>query len=128
MCHITVFVGDFFYLYIEILVPPEAVNISLHDEAEFTCTAVAQHINWNANNTPVDAFLDKGFFGSIIPTPINETEKIYLSRLRVLGSYFSNATEIVCIGSLLAMGTFTSANSEPKLLLVQGMKHNKSLT
>ena len=103
------------------MVPPESVNISLNDETVFTCTAVAHHISWKANNTPVDAFRDKGFITSLIPTPINVTEKIYSSQLIVTGSHFSNATEIICAVGLPAMGTITTAISEPKLLLVQGI-------
>ena len=103
-----------------ILLPPVAVNISLNEEAVFTCKAVANHINWRANSTPVNDIMVKGFFGNMLPVPINETENIYSSQLRVVGSDFSNATMIVCRASLLAMNVYTAATSEPVLLLVQG--------
>lgn len=105
---------------IDILVPPVGVNISLNEEAVFTCKAVADHINWRANSTPVNDVMDKGFFGDMLPVPINEAENIYSSQLRVVGSDFSNATMIVCRVSLLVMNVYTVATSEPVLLLVQG--------
>ena len=101
--------------------PPMAINISLNEEATFKCVAVAHHINWKANNTPVNAISNKGFTGSAVPTPVNVAENLYSSELRVTGSHFSNASEIVCIASLLVMKKFTIATSEPMLLLVQGI-------
>ena len=103
-----------------ILVPPVAVNVSLNEEAVFTCKAVADHINWRANSTPVTDIMDKGFFGNMLPVAINETENIYSSQLRVVGSDFSNSTMIACRVNMLAMNVYTVATSEPALLLVQG--------
>ena len=101
--------------------PPMDINISLNEEAIFECVAVAHHINWKANNTPLNAISNKGFTGSAAPTPVNAAENLYSSQLRVTGSHFSNASEIVCIASLLVMDKFTVATSEPMLLLVQGI-------
>lgn len=101
--------------------PPVAINISLNEEAIFKCVAVAHHINWKANNTPLNAISNKGFTGSAVPTPVNAADNLYSSQLRVIGSHFSNASEIVCVASLLVMNKFTVATSEPVLLLVQGI-------
>ena len=103
-----------------IIVPPEAINITLNEETVFTCTAVGDHINWRANNTPVNEIIGKGIDDLNMRVPVNATEHIYLEKLRVVGSYFSNASTIVCQSVLLLEGKFTVAASDPVLLLVQG--------
>ena len=102
-----------------ILINPVAVNISLNEEISFMCTAVSHHINWKANNTPVNDIIDKGFFAQ--PLSIyNLSESSYTGQLSVVGSHASNATIITCKASILVAGKFTTATSDPALLLVQG--------
>lgn len=122
-CYTAYLLCVHYFLKLGIVVPPMAINISLNAEAIFECVAVAHHIHWKANNTPLNAISDKGFTGSAAPTPVNAAENLYSSQLRVIGSHFSNASEIVCIASLLVMNKFTVATSEPILLLVQGVDH-----
>lgn len=108
--------------YKGIVVAPEAVNITLNEETVFMCKAITDHIIWMANNTPVDFISHKDFVRSTTLLPVNETERIYLSQLRLIGSHFSNATEIVCIAVLLTnMSAVSTATSDPVLLLVQGL-------
>ena len=103
-----------------IVVPPEAINITLNEETVFTCTAVSSHINWRANNTPVNEIIGKGIDDLNVRIPVNATEHIYQEKLCVVGSHFSNASTIVCQSILLLGGKFTAAASDPVLLLVQG--------
>ena len=81
---------------------------------------MSSHINWIANNTPVDEIIDKGIDDLNVRILVNATEHIYLERLRVVGSHYSNASTIVCQSILHLGGKFTAAASDPVLLLVQG--------
>ena len=82
---------------------------------------MSDHINWIANNTQVNEIIGKGIDDLNMRIPVNITEHIYLEKLRVVGSHFSNASTIVCQSVLLLEGKFTVATSDPVLLLVQGM-------
>lgn len=110
------------------MVAPEAVNITLNEETIFMCKAITDHIIWMANNTPVDFISHKDFVKSTTLILVNETERIYLSQLTLIGSHFSNATEIVCIAVLLLqtnMSAVSTATSDPVLLLVQGLSNHE---
>ena len=106
----------YFLFAIDITVPPKSVNVSLNEEAEFTCTGIGSTFFWKANGTQ----LSNG--ENIFITPpllLDEVQGLKMSTLRVTVTSTDNATNITC--TAIKLDPFSISNeSEPALLLVQG--------
>ena len=98
----------------DITFPPKSVNVSLHGEAEFTCTAIANTFVWKANDTELknsDAIL-------IIPVILlDEVQGIRMSTLRMTVSS-TDSVNITC--NAISLSPLSSDESEPALMMVQG--------
>ena len=82
---------------------------------EFTCTAVANGFAWEANGQQ----LDSNEVVAIANVPVNEMQNLRMSTLRILVTSTDNATNITCI--VVSLNPFTNDESDPVLLLVQGV-------
>ena len=80
----------------------------------FTCIAIADIIDWNINNEPLD---DRPGFDKII-VPLNQTQRLYRSTLSAVGSPANNNISITCVAFILKPLSIVS--SEPALLRIQG--------
>ena len=101
-----------------IIIPPHSVNVSLNEVAEFNCTALhASTFFWLANNQTI--LNSNGIEISPVILVGAESEGIRMSILRVAVSSIDNATNITC--SAVTLSPFTKNESDPALLLVQGI-------
>ena len=102
-----------------IVIPPKSVNISINELTEISCTAIKTFIDWEVNGKPVDD-LNSEVFAPLLT--LNQTESFRMRTLRIVGSFDSNNSNIVCFAFLqISSTTFSAAVSEPTLILVQGM-------
>ena len=101
----------------DITIPPHSVNVSLNEVAEFNCTGVANTFFWKANTL----FLSNNGNEIFISPIIALDHDIRMSTLKVKVSSVDNATNITC--SAITLTTFIIDESEPALLLVQGIKN-----
>ena len=101
----------------DIITPPQSLNISLNEVAEFNCTGIAETIAWKANGEEI---VNNGET-IVIPTAIvvNQTQGILMSTVLLTASIVDNVTNITCIA--LSTSPLSSDESEPALLLVQGL-------
>ena len=81
---------------------------------EFTCTAVTNGFAWEANGQQ----LDNNEEVVIATVPVNVVQNLRMSTLRILVTSSDNATNITCV--VVSLSPFTSDESDPVLLLVQG--------
>ena len=107
-----------------ILTHPQSVNVSLNGFAIFDCTAIASLITWEIDGVLIDSdgdLRDKGFDDSAPTLPLNLTQDLRGTSLRVLGSPDSNNVSITCV-AVIPITPFTNDvdTSEPALMLVQG--------
>ena len=86
--------------------------------AEFNCTAVANSFAWFANGQQIDNG-DEGV--SIATVAVDGTQNIRISTLILTVSSTDNATNITCHVVLLTPISISSVDSNPALLLVQGI-------
>ena len=104
-----------FYTCADITIPPRAVNVSISGAAEFTCTAIATAFIWEANRVGID----EGNEIAVTTIVLNKAQDLRMSTLRIVVSSSSyNAVNITCIA--VSLSPFTSEESDPALLLVQG--------
>ena len=110
----------FLFVYAGIVYPPVSANVSVGQSAVFTCTAVADVIEWLADNEPVSDHKVhvKGFTAHT--EPLNSTTGFRQSKLRVAGQEENDNVSITCVA-------FNNSNllkidkSDPALLRVQGI-------
>ena len=105
---------------IAILQAPKSVNISENEETFINCTVIGDHINWKANDTPVQDLSNLGFDVSNLPLLINESRHERKGMLKIRGSKNINKTTITCY-TILPGGDRSHAKSKPALIQVQGM-------
>ena len=110
--------------FLGVVTHPQSVNISLNGFAMFNCTAIASHITWEIDGVLIDSdgdLRDKGFDDSTPTLPLNLTQDLRGTSLRVLGSPDSNNVSITCV-AIIPITPFTNdvGTSEPALMLVQG--------
>ena len=104
-----------------IVVPPKSVSIAVNATANFTCTAVAEDIEWEANGQTVDSDLrNRGFNDQAVPlTLLNATQNLRTRTLSVFGSADNNGSTITCVAIFLPPSfAFSLSKSEPAVLLV----------
>ena len=109
-----------------IVVPPKSVDGVLNRTVNFTCTAVAQEIEWEVNRQPIDSVLtSRGFDDSLPLITLNVTQNLRARKLPVLASADNNITNITCV-VYFVNPVFSIATSEPAVLLVfePGMNHS----
>lgn len=106
---------------IAILQPPNSVNISENEETFLYCTVIGEHINWWANNTPVQDFVALGFDDSSLPEVVNVSTNEQIGKLKIRGSKKINGTMITCHVIMYSGVEPTDAESKPALILVQGI-------
>lgn len=90
---------------------------------------IGEHINWKANDTPVQDLAALEFDDSYLPKIITRNNSTIerIAKLRIQGSVYTNNTNITCqvtqVQEELTSGVFriTTAESEPALILVQGI-------
>lgn len=85
---------------------------------------IGDHINWKANDTPIQDITNLGFNDSILPLVINESRHERKGMLKIRGSEDINRTNITC-HTVLPGGdrSHATAKSKPALILVQGIMH-----
>ena len=112
---------SFCFFYAVIIYPPVSANVSAGQSAVFTCTALADVIEWTADNQPVsdhDVYA-KGFHPSSTQL-LNGTIGLRRSNLSVAGQEENDNVSITCVafnkGDILESDT-----SDPVLLRVQGI-------
>ena len=107
----------FLFVYTGIVYPPVSTNVSAGQTALFTCTAVADVIEWLADNEPVSDYKVhvKGF--NAHTEPLNSMIGLRRSNLSVAGREENDNVSITCVA-------FNNSNlidkSDPALLQVQG--------
>ena len=99
-----------FYLT-DILIPPNSVNISLNEVAEFNCTAVTTSFVWKANGMSINV-------GVSPITVVDESQSIRMSTLRVPVYSVDDATNITC--TAIKTPPLSIDESAPAFLQVQG--------
>ena len=110
----------FLFVYAGIVYPPVSANICVGQSAVFSCTAVADVIEWLADNQPVSDHKVhiKGF--NAHTEPLNNTTSFRQSKLHVAGREENDNVSIVCLA-------FNNSNflkidkSDSALLRVQGI-------
>ena len=102
-----------------IVYPPVSANVSVGQPAVFNCTAVADVIEWLADNEPVsdEDFHAKGFHASTKPP--NSMIGLRRSKLHVEGREENNNVSITCV-AFNKSNAFKIDKSNPALLRVQG--------
>ena len=83
--------------------------------AEFNCTGVASSFIWKANGTVLTSNELEIFVSQLIAVE----QDFRISTLKIKVSSVENATKITC--SAVSLDPFTTDESEPALLLVQGI-------
>ena len=107
-----------FSFFVGIVVPPKSVDSVLNRTVNFTCSAVAQEIEWEVNGQTLDSVLmSRGFDNSSPLITLNATQNLRTRKLPVLASAVNNNTNITCLAYFL-VPVFTIATSEPAVLLV----------
>ena len=103
----------------DIIIPPQAVNVSINGVAEFSCTGVANSFVWEINGEQVD---DNGETFVVMTVRLNETQlNVRKSTLIMTMSSTDTAANITCTAISWLSNPITTAESDPALLLVQGM-------
>ena len=101
-----------------IVVPPKSVYGALNRTVNFTCTAVAQEIEWEVNGQPIDSVLtSRGFDDSSPLITLNATQNLRTRKLPVLASANNNNTNISCV-VYFVNPVFSIVTSESTVLLV----------
>ena len=96
------------------VVLPESVNAALNITVHFTCTAFAIDIQWEVNGERINFDLrNKGFDDS---SPLNITQNLHMSVIKVLGAADNNHSNITCVA--LSLSASFILESEPAVLLV----------
>ena len=101
---------------------------ALNRTINFTCTAVAQEIEWEVNGQPVDSALNsRGFDDSQKLIMLNETQNLRTRKLTVLASADNNNTNITCVAYFI-VPVLSTTTSEPAVFLVfePGMNHTST--
>ena len=90
----------------------------LNRTVNFTCTAVAQEIEWEVNRQPIDSVLtSRGFDDSLPLITLNGTQNLRTRKLPVLASAENNNTNITCVVYFI-VPAFAVAESEPAVFRV----------
>ena len=84
------------------------------------CTIIGDFINWEANNTPANAYQHLGLHESLFSTVLDPSTNKRLGQLRIRGSSKLNGTKITCIATKLG-NLVSTEESEPVLILVEGI-------
>lgn len=103
-----------------IIISPNAINISLNQEAVLSCKTVGEHISWTANGTSVYYVKHKDWMVSQLTEIVNSTQNIHLSKLKIRGTSNVNQTNLTCHVAQLSGNHYSNDESEPALVLVQG--------
>ena len=106
------------FTYAGIVVSPISVNITINETANFTCTAVADEIEWEVDGQPVDANLrNRGFNDDAVPlTLLNATQNLRTRAMSVNGSADNNGSNITCVAFFIS--PVSIIESDPAVLLV----------
>ena len=97
--------------------PPVSANVSVNQTAVFTCTAVADFIEWTADKKPVQDVEARGFHAST--KPLNSVIGLRQSKLCVAGWEENDNVSIICV-AFNGSNVFEIDMSDPVLLRVQG--------
>ena len=100
-------------LFADIIVPPQPVNTSINEVAEFNCTAIANVIIWKANGKTLQDTNQIEIFDTV-----NASQGKSMSSLTISVSSVDNATNITCTAATVNNPTVNE--SKPVVLLVQG--------
>ena len=103
---------------------PRSANIIQNRTSDFSCTAVADFINWLVNNQSIDSQLNaRGFEGGAIVI-INSTLNLRERNLSVLGSTENNGSVVTCVAVIISPPS--KATSKPVEVTVrqQGIVDN----
>ena len=94
------------------------MNIAVNGTANFTCTAVADEIEWEVNGQPVDANLrSRGFNDDAVPpTLLNATQNLRTRTMTAFGSVDNNGSNITCVAYFIS--PLSVIISDPAVLLV----------
>ena len=103
------------FKYVDVTIPPRAINVSINEVAEFNCTAVGNSLFWRANGIEIDE--EMGTTLTIVL--VDGTEGIRRSTLRMSVSSTDSAANITC--TAVSASPLSSDESDPALLLVQGI-------
>ena len=106
-----------FFFILDVIIPPRAVNVSANTVAVFTCTAVADTFNWQANGLQIDEVEGEIFITNTC-IELDLTLNIRESTLELTVSSTDNATNITC--TAISISPLAINKSVPVLLLVQG--------
>lgn len=95
-----------------------SVSVAVNETANFTCTAIANFIEWRVNDQPVDDVDSRrrGFDDTSPPIVLNETQNLLTRTMTAFGSVENNGSVITCVGILLS--PLTTAISDSAILLV----------
>ena len=108
---------------LDIVVPPQSVNITLNQRVLLNCTAVATFINWFVNGKPISDH-DMTVFNDSAKTRTLGSQ-LRTRSLSVLGTSESNESRITCVGTTHSPPSQES--SDPALILVQGEEHKLNI-
>ena len=99
------------------------MKIAVNAKANFTCTAIAEEINWEVNGQPVDANLrSRGFDDEAVPlTVLNATQNLYSRTLSVFGSADNNGSNITCAAYILSPLSFNESEAAVLFVFEPGM-------
>ena len=113
-----------------ILNHPMAINISANDDSKMNCTVIGDHINWRVDGEPLVGDEHAGFFYSHQSSVLlDEATNKRMGQLTIRGLNTTNGTMVTCVASqLIDSEHFTVAESEPALILVQGIVKSINFT
>ena len=118
MTNITCF--SFCLFCAAILYPPVSANVSARQSTVFTCTAVADFIEWTVDNKP---YQDVNGFDADTEA-LNSTIGLRQSKLDVVGLEENDHVSIICLAfnESKSYGDWEIDKSDPVLLRVQGIE------
>ena len=95
-----------------------SVSVAVNETVNFTCTAVADIIQWEVNG--IFAFDEnirkQGFDDSSPPIVLNATQNLRTRTMSAFGSVDNNGSSITCVA--ISIPPFSLAISDPAVLLV----------
>ena len=99
------------------------MNIAVNGTAIFTCTAVAQEIEWEVNGQPIDDHLrSRGFNDEAVPlTLLNATQNLRTRTMSVNGSTENNGSNITCVAFFISPLSIMKSGVAVLLVFEPGM-------